>query len=392
VSAGDFVEFVNKYGSGYFGSTTPNNLMACQVSNNDVLVVYSYSGKTYGVLLQISEDGYVSIGAQKTISTEGAASNITLSLLSENLVFMGGSGSYARVLDVADGTISVKTEYTSTINGAVALDDRTVLGTSYSSSLTNSSGMIYVYEVGDSIKSKWSVTNTNGAETDTRGTKLTDKKALFTSRWYKYDAPTDVSIWAVAYEDNTVSVGSQVYLGEEMYPYKVRVAPLTDRLVIAVFTDADVPYASVIGVGGVTCTIKSKNKIAEKASNISACALSSDKVLITYNDVNNSYHGTAVVAVTDGTSLTFGTPVVFDDGTVYNTEVTALSESSALVAYNQGGGGCYKTLLVGGMTISVADGQTGGTFVQPATSTLHNVGVAKTAGAEGETVDVFCVQ
>jgi len=45
---------------------------------------------------------------------------------------------------------------------------------------------------------------------------------------------------------------------------------------------------------------------------------SNNKVVITYKDSGNSSYGTAVVATVSGTSVSFGTPVVFLSGSVVN--------------------------------------------------------------------------
>jgi len=91
VSAGDFVEFVNKYGSGYFGSTTPIYLRACKVSERTVLAVYTYSGVLYGVVFEIGEDGYVSVGDQKVIS-KSSSGPLALSVLSDNTALLDDGG------------------------------------------------------------------------------------------------------------------------------------------------------------------------------------------------------------------------------------------------------------------------------------------------------------
>ena len=41
-----------------------------------------------------------------------------------------------------------------------------------------------------------------------------------------------------------------------------------------------------------------------------------NKVVIAYQDDGNSNYGTAVVGTVSGTSITFGTPVVFESATI----------------------------------------------------------------------------
>ena len=82
---------------------------------------------------------------------------------------------------------------------------------------------------------------------------------------------------------------------------------------------------------------------------------SNDKVVITYRDNGNSQSGTAVVATVTNTSISFGTPVVFNSGTTYDNNtvydtvnqkiITAYSKSPA----NVGG---VKTGTVSGTSIT----------------------------------------
>ena len=72
------------------------------------------------------------------------------------------------------------------------------------------------------------------------------------------------------------------------------------------------------------------------------------KVVIAYDDNGNSSYGTAVVGTVSGTSISFGTPVVFESATIAN--VTAAYDSSngkVVIAYTDGGNSNYGTAIVG---------------------------------------------
>jgi hypothetical protein len=126
-----------------------------------------------------------------------------------------------------------------------------------------------------------------------------------------------------------------------------------------------------------------------KAAQISAAALTDSKALIAYADNSNSDYGTAVVLTISGTTITTGTAVVFDYNFPKNISFVTFSATSAIVVYYNGTG-AFANLSINGTTITT-DATEIGTYVQPATSRLHNVGVAKTGGTEGQTVDVYCV-
>jgi len=74
----------------------------------------------------------------------------------------------------------------------------------------------------------------------------------------------------------------------------------------------------------------------------------SNKVVIVYQDVNNSQYGTAIVGTVSGTSISFGTPVVFETAHTINPSATFDSNSNKVViAYNDVGNSQYGTAIVG---------------------------------------------
>jgi hypothetical protein len=75
---------------------------------------------------------------------------------------------------------------------------------------------------------------------------------------------------------------------------------------------------------------------------------SSNKVVIVYKDRGNSDYGTAVVGTVSGTSISFGTPVVFESGTTNSTSATFDSNSNKVViAYRDSGNSNYGKAIVG---------------------------------------------
>ena len=74
----------------------------------------------------------------------------------------------------------------------------------------------------------------------------------------------------------------------------------------------------------------------------------SSKVVIVYQDVGNSSHGTAIVGTVSGTSISFGSEVVFNAGTTYSPSVEFDSSSNkVVVAYQDGANSNYGTAIVG---------------------------------------------
>ena len=62
------------------------------------------------------------------------------------------------------------------------------------------------------------------------------------------------------------------------------------------------------------------------------------KVVIAYKDAGNSNYGTAVVGTVSGTSITFGTPVVFESAnSTYISATFDSTNSKVVIAYSDGG-------------------------------------------------------
>jgi len=72
------------------------------------------------------------------------------------------------------------------------------------------------------------------------------------------------------------------------------------------------------------------------------------KVVIAYRDYGNSSYGTAIVGTVSGTSISFGTAVVFESAT--STYMSATYDSNAqkvVIAYQDSGNSSYGTAIVG---------------------------------------------
>jgi len=75
---------------------------------------------------------------------------------------------------------------------------------------------------------------------------------------------------------------------------------------------------------------------------------STQKIVIAYTDGGNSFYGTAIVGTVSGTSISFGTPVVFGSATVVDSSATYDSTSNKVViAYRDISNSSYGTAIVG---------------------------------------------
>ncbi len=72
------------------------------------------------------------------------------------------------------------------------------------------------------------------------------------------------------------------------------------------------------------------------------------KLVVVYQDQGNSSFGTAAVGTVSGTSISFGTPVVFNSGsTSYSQPVHDSGNNKIVIAYTDGGNSSFGTAIVG---------------------------------------------
>jgi len=75
---------------------------------------------------------------------------------------------------------------------------------------------------------------------------------------------------------------------------------------------------------------------------------SNNKIVVAYQDSDNSSYGTAAVGTVSGTSISFGSPVVYESATVRFVGMTFDSSNNKIViAYRDDGNSSYGTAIVG---------------------------------------------
>ncbi len=91
--------------------------------------------------------------------------------------------------------------------------------------------------------------------------------------------------------------------------------------------------------------------VFESANNADISATfdsNSNKVVIVYSDAGNSDHGTAIVGTVSGTSISFGTAVVFESASCSQISVTFdSSNNKVVIAYRDSGNSGHGTAIVG---------------------------------------------
>ena len=126
----------------------------------------------------------------------------------------------------------------------------------------------------------------------------------------------------------------------------------SNKVVIAYSDNGNSNYGTAV-VGTVSGTSISFGTpvVFESADTSSISATfdsNSNKVVIGYRDEGNSSYGTAVVGTVSGTSISFGTPVVFNsDTTVWTTSSYDSANNKVVIAYRDGGNSNRGTAIVG---------------------------------------------
>ena len=125
-----------------------------------------------------------------------------------------------------------------------------------------------------------------------------------------------------------------------------------NKVVIAYMTQGNSSYGTAIvgTVSGTSISFGSSSVFeTSNTDNISAAFDSSNnKVVIAYQDSSNSNYGTAVVGTVSGTSISFGSLVVFESGTTFDTStVFDSSNNKIVISYKDGGDSNKGKAIVG---------------------------------------------
>ena len=163
--------------------------------------------------------------------------------------------------------------------------------------------------------------------------------------------------------DNSISFGSPTVFDSATVSYLSMTFDSNSNKVVIVYQDGgNSGYGTAI-VGTVSGTSISfgSEAVFESASTIHTNPAStvfdsnSNKVVILYNDNGNSNYGTAIVGTVSGTSISFGSPVVFQSSyTHYPGAAFDSDNNKVVIFYWDQGAGVFKSIVgtVSGTSIS----------------------------------------
>jgi len=142
-----------------------------------------------------------------------------------------------------------------------------------------------------------------------------------------------------------------------------------------VVINTDGTVGVITATGAATDSVGSESVFESASTSDSRCAFDSTngKVVISYTDAGNSNYGTAVVGTVSGSSISFGTPVVFESAAAYTNSVTFDSTNGKVViVYRDTGNSSAGTAVVG--TVS-------GTSISFGTPVVFNAGYSNDMSA-----------
>ena len=201
--------------------------------------------------------------------------------------------------------------------------------------------------------------------------------------------------------DNSISFGSATtFLDATSYYYGMDATfdSSNNKIVIA-YRDGGDSNKGKAKVGTVSGTSISFGSATEFEAGTTAWIgstfdTSNNKVVITYQDAGNSDYGTAVVGTVSGTSISFGTPVVFaSNASFYTSPVFDSDNSKIVIAYqNNSVSPAQPFAIVGtvsGTSISFGTAVTAGSsFVGIYTHAVYNSNAKKTVVSWSDSSDI----
>ena len=112
------------------------------------------------------------------------------------------------------------------------------------------------------------------------------------------------------------------------------------KAIVGTVSGTSISFGSDVVFGGNTYTNIPIRAVFDSSNN---------KVVVAYQDANNSNYGTARVGTVSGTSISFGSAVVFESAAVQNTLSAAFDSTNnkVVIAYDDGGNSSYGTAIVG---------------------------------------------
>jgi len=317
--------------------------------------------KRLDVALASSASGVIFVG--DSIGMDGADLVIASAALAS-----GVAGSSNSAIALASGVAAQSNANTALASGNAALDLAVNFSSSSSVELTASSVIQAGNPVGLDDAGKASViTNVTDVNSRSFGSAVVFESASSTYTSTTYDTTNNRVV--IAYRDDgnssygtaivgtvsgtSISFGTAVVFESATSNYISTTYDTTNNRVVIGYQDGGNSFYGTAIVGTVSGTSISFGTavVFESASSnytVTTYDSTNNRVVIAYSDGGNSYYGTAIVGTVSGTSISFGTAVVFESASLYDISTTYdTTNNRVVIAYSDIGNSYYGTAIVG---------------------------------------------
>jgi len=415
ISFGSAVAFDN---TGDYGESSHGNVIY-DTNAKKVLVVYprtvsgSYSNRGYVFPLKVS--GTTVVADTPTEFTAGAATSYTAisfdSNVNKNLIVFkdNGNSEYGTAVSFAPLSGNITAEnYIGMSRGVVdnvsqVIGSNTVFEAANSSHISstydaNASKVVVAYKDSGNSSYGTAIVGTVSGNSISFGSAVVFESADSEYNSVSFDSSNNKVV--IAYRDRgnsnygtaivgtvsgtSISFGTPVVFESADSIYISSVFDSDSNKVVIAYTDngnSGRGTAIVGTVSGTSISFGSANVFnggsSGTAFNSSSFDTSNNKVVIAYSDNNNSQHGSAIVGTVSGTSISFGSEVVFEAAVSQHIGSTFdSSNNKVVIVYSDEGNSSYGTAIVG--TVS-------GTSISFGTAVVYETGTATNNSATFDT-------
>ena len=357
--------------SGTTGSFTGNVSVGGTLTYEDVTNVDSVGIITAQTGIKVLSGGINAVGVVTATSFSGDGSNLSnIQAGVANFVASGAIPIGSPVVVNTDGTVGVPTATgasTDSVGSAVVFESASTGNVRCAFDSTNGK-VVFAYEDAGNSNYGTAIVGTVSGSSISFGTPVVFESAAAYPNSVAFDSTNGKVV--IVYRDtgnssagtavvgtvsgNSISFGTPVVFNAG-YTNDMSIAfdSGNGKMVIA-YRDqgGNSSYGTAI-VGTVSGdSISFGSEVVFESAATSQCAAVYDaangKVVIGFRDDGNSYYGTAVVGTVSGTSISFGSAVVFEEGNVNPLSGVYDSANGKVVfAYQDGGNSSYGTAIVG---------------------------------------------
>ena len=288
-------------------------------------------------------------------SSRGTANVVTPNTFSTNLTSENYIGMSGGAIEVESGTQAIGSP--AVFESASSVE----IGSAYDA---NAQRVVVAYRDGGNSNYGTAVVGTVSGTSISFGTPVVFESAVARYSSVAYDANAQKVVIAYKNDGNnestaivgtvsgtTISFGTAVVFGTaSSNAFAATYDTNAQKVVIAYMTTNDNGIAIVGTISGTSISFGTPTQLENSRNSELAITYDANaqKVVVAYKDLENSNYGTAVVGTVSGTSISFGTPAVFNTGTSNDNSIAYdANAQKVVISYVDGGNSSYGTAIVG---------------------------------------------